>query len=179
MEPPRSRTLPDLLDEMAARAPGHEFIVGSSGDERLSYGETRARVRQLAKGLLRLGVRRDDMVALLMDNRPEWLLIDFAAALLTIPRFGGQDYLAALGELGGPGGSRLPHLRRVVVHGDPHAALTAFDTLWDLGQDVPDAEIDAAQRAVSPEDVAYILYTSGTTSAPKGVQLCHGGLIEN
>src|SRR5712691_521936 len=151
MEPPRSRTLPDLLDEMAARAPGHEFIVGSSGDERLSYGETRARVRQLAKGLLRLGVRRDDMVALLMDNRPEWLLIDFAVALLgatlvpistwsrprelayvlnhseaatllTIPRFGGQDYLAALGELGGPGGSRLPHLRRVVGPGGRHAA---------------------------------------------------------
>jgi fatty-acyl-CoA synthase len=40
-------------------------------------------------------------------------------------------------------------------------------------------EIDAARRAVSPDDVAYILYTSGTTSTPKGVQLCHGGLVEN
>jgi fatty-acyl-CoA synthase len=208
MEPPRSRTLPDLLDEMAARLPGHEFIVGSTGSERLSYGETRARARQLAKGLLRLGVRRGDMVALLMDNRPEWLLIDFAVALLgatlvpistwsrprelayvlnhcaagtllTIPRFGAQDYLAALGGLGGPGGSRLPYLRRVLVQGEPRSTLTAFDTLWDLGASVPDAEIDAAQRAVSPEDVAYILYTSGTTSTPKGVQLCHGGLVEN
>ncbi|MGH7372945.1 MAG: AMP-binding protein [Candidatus Rokuibacteriota bacterium] len=208
MERPQSHTLPDLLDEMAARQPGHEFIVGSSGVERLSYVETRARVRQLAKGLLRLGVRRGDMVALLMDNRSEWLLLDFAVALLgatlvpistwsrprelayvlnhceaqtllTIPHFGGQDYLAALAELGGPGGSRLPHLRRVVVQGEPHSTLIAFDTLWGLGQDVPDAEIDAAQRAVSPEDVACILYTSGTTSTPKGVQLCHGGLIEN
>ena len=78
MAHPRSRTLPDLLDEIAARDPAHEFIVGSA--ERLSYAETRARARRLAKGLRRLGVRRGDKVALLMGNRPEWLLIDFAVA---------------------------------------------------------------------------------------------------
>jgi fatty-acyl-CoA synthase len=67
---PRSRTLPDLLDEITALDPAHELIVG--GGERLSYAETRARARRLAKGL-RLGVRRGDKVALLMGNRPEWL----------------------------------------------------------------------------------------------------------
>src|SRR5262245_14394513 len=80
MDPPRSRTLPDLLDEIAARDPGHEFIV--SGSQRLSYADTRARARQLARGLRSLGVRRGDTVALLMSNRPEWLLVDFAVALL-------------------------------------------------------------------------------------------------
>jgi fatty-acyl-CoA synthase len=208
MNRPASHTLPDLLDELATCQPEHELIVSSSGTERLTYAETRARARKLAKGLLRLGVKRGDMVALLMNNRPEWLLIDFAVTLLgatlvpistwsrpreleyvlnhcaagtlvTIPRFGGQDYLGALGELGGPGGSRLPQLRRVVVAGDAPAPLTAFDALWGLGRDVNDGEIDAAQRAVSPQDVAYVLYTSGTTSTPKGVQLCHGGLIDN
>jgi fatty-acyl-CoA synthase len=202
---PVARTLPDLLDELAARQPGHEFIVGGSGAERLSYAETRARVRRLAKGLLRLGVQRGDMVALLMTNRPEWLLIEFAVAmlgatlvpistwsrpreleyvlnhcaagtLLTVPRFGGQDYLGALAE----GASRLPHLRRIVVAGGERpGSQIDFDALPDLGRDVSDAEIDAAQRAIRPEDVAYILYTSGTTSTPKGVQLCHGGLVEN
>jgi len=203
---PRSRTLPDLLDEITARDPAHELIVGAR--ERLSYAETRARARRLAKGLLRLGVRRGDKVALLMGNRPEWLVIDFAVTMLgatlvpistwsrarelgyvldhcdattliTIARFGGQDYLGMLAELGGPGGARLPKLARVAVVDGERGGLTPFDALWDLGGAVDDAELDAAQRAVKAEDVAYILYTSGTTSTPKGVQLAHGGLVEN
>ncbi|MGH7306380.1 MAG: AMP-binding protein, partial [Candidatus Rokuibacteriota bacterium] len=61
MAHPRSRTLPDLLDEISARDPAHELIVG--GPTRLSYAEARARAHRLAKGLLRLGVRRGDKVA--------------------------------------------------------------------------------------------------------------------
>jgi fatty-acyl-CoA synthase len=209
---PRSCTLPDLLDEIAAREPGREFIVAAA--ERLSYGETRSRAREIARGLLAFGVRRGDKVALLMPNRPEWLLIDFAATLLgatlvpistwsrarelaytldhsdastliTVERFGNQDYAGMLAELGGPGSPRLPKLRRLVVLERPHAlagppgASVTLDDLVRLGSEVGDGEVDAAQRAVTPEDVAYILYTSGTTSTPKGVQLAHGGLVEN
>src|SRR5262249_60504042 len=65
------------------------------------------------------------------------------------------------------------------VHEGRSGALTPLDSLPELGVTVGDAELDAAQRAVTPDDVAYILYTSGTTSTPKGVQLCHGGLVEN
>src|SRR5258707_7058535 len=90
-----------------------------------------------------------------------------------------------LAELGGPGSSRLPSLRRGVVlgrsaapAGRPGASVT-LDDLVSTGTGVGDAEIDAVQRAVAPDDVAYILYTSGTTSTPKGVQLQHGGLVEN
>jgi len=204
---PRSRTLPDLLDEITARDPGHELIVG--GGERLSYAETRERARRLAKGLRRLGIRRGDTVALLMGNRPEWLVIDFAVAMLgatlvpistwsrarelgyvldhcdastliTIARFAGQDYLGMVAELGGPSSARLPKLARVVVvDGERQGPLIPFDSLEDLGASLGDAELEEARRAVAPDDVAYILYTSGTTSTPKGVQLCHGGLVEN
>ena len=207
VESPRSRTLSQLLDEMASRQPPHEFIVGA--EARLTYAETRTRVRRLAKGLYGLGVRGGEKVALLMNNRTEWLLVDFAVTLLgatlvpistwsrarelayvlnhcdattfiTVDRFLGQDYLAMLAEIGAPGSDRLPQLRRVVSVGDARpAGMVPFEDLWNMGADVSDATLDACQHAVGPDDVAYILYTSGTTSTPKGAQLQHRGLIEN
>jgi len=139
MKPPASRTLPDLLDELAARQADHEFIVG--GGQRLSYAESRARARQLARGLRGLGVGRGEMVALLMDNRPEWLVVGFAvtmlgatlvpistwsrpreleyvlnhcqaATLVTLPGFGSQDYLRALDQSTGRLASPKNHRRR-------------------------------------------------------------------
>ncbi|MCY4481018.1 MAG: AMP-binding protein [Rhodospirillales bacterium] len=80
MQPPDAKTIPDLLDELAARYPDHEALVG--GETRLTYRELREEVRRLAKGLHALGVRRGDKVGLLMGNRPEWILADFAIALL-------------------------------------------------------------------------------------------------
>ena len=50
--------------------------------QRLSYAQTRERARRLAKGLRRLGVVAGDRVALIMTNRPEWLLINFAVTML-------------------------------------------------------------------------------------------------
>ena len=77
---PASRTIPDLIDEMARRFPDREALVGSG--ERYTYRELRAEVRRVARGLAALGVRRGDKVAILMGNRPEWLIADFAITLL-------------------------------------------------------------------------------------------------
>src|SRR5215468_7965811 len=158
---PESRTLPDLLDEMAERHPAREFVVGAGG-ERLSYAVVRDRARHLAAGLAELGVARGDTVALLMNNRPEWIVADFAVTLLgatlvplstwsrprelgyvldhsdastliTVPGFLGQDFLAALAELGGPGSARLPRLRRVVVAGGASGAFPALDEVERRG----------------------------------------------
>ena len=71
-KPDRAR----LLAELAERHPGTEFVVG--GARRLRYPEFRAEVRRFARGLHALGVRRGDKVAILMGNRPEWLVADFA-----------------------------------------------------------------------------------------------------
>jgi fatty-acyl-CoA synthase len=63
-------TLGQMLDEAAARDPAHEAIVFR--DERVSYGELKARADAFAMGLVALGLRRGDHVVLWMPNRVEW-----------------------------------------------------------------------------------------------------------
>ena len=195
MRPPDAKTIPDLLDELAARYPDHEALVG--GGTRLGYRALRDAVRRLAKGLHALGVRRGDKVALLMGNRPEWILAAFATVLLgatlvaintwatarelahllthsdtrfliTVDRFLKHDYLATLDALGRDGDA-LAGVREIVrVGGPPDHPARRFETLWELAGTVDDAAIERAQAAVRGEDVAYLLYTSGTTALPKG-----------
>jgi fatty-acyl-CoA synthase len=77
---PRSGTLGGLIDEMAAARPNAEAIVFRG--ERLTYAALRERADTLARALLALGVRKDDRVAVLLPNRPEWLIAAVAAGKL-------------------------------------------------------------------------------------------------
>src|SRR5256886_3834724 len=77
---PQSRTLGALIDEMAAARPDAEAVVFRG--ERLTYAALRDRADTLARALLALGVRKGDRVAVLLPNRPEWLVAAVAAAKL-------------------------------------------------------------------------------------------------
>ena len=74
--PPHSRTLGDLLDEMARARPDADAVI--FGEQRLTYGTLQARADELARALLAVGVRKGDRVAVLLPNRPEWLVAAFA-----------------------------------------------------------------------------------------------------
>src|SRR5690349_10004779 len=74
---PASRTLGDLVDEMAAATPNAEALVFC--DERLDYAGLKVRVDVFARALLAVGIRRGDRVALLVTNRTEWVVGAFAA----------------------------------------------------------------------------------------------------
>ena len=203
---PVSRTIADLIDEMAQRYPDREALVGSG--KRYTYRTLRAEVRRMARALHALGVRHGDKVAILMGNRPEWLIADFAITLLggvmvgintwatarelmyvlahsdsriliTVDRFLKHDYRTLLKALE-PRRERLPRLEHIVCLGDDvPAGWLRFADLGRFADQVPEVAIDLAQRAVGPDDVAYLLYTSGSTALPKGVLLLHRGLIEN
>jgi fatty-acyl-CoA synthase len=206
MNLPRSRTFAGLLDEMAERFGERNFVTDR--DRRLSYAQFRAEVRQLAKGLHALGVRRDDKVALIMGNQAEWLVADFAvtllggilvavntwwkqgelqhalastdtSVLLMVDSYLGNDYTAALAGIGDLA-QACPQLRAIVGLGErlPAGALR-YEDLLARGRAVSDGELDAAQRAVQPDDTAYLLFTSGSTSRSKAVRLTHRGCIEN
>src|SRR5438105_5175618 len=75
---PRSRTLGALVDEMAATRPDAEAVIFRG--ERLTFAALREHADALARALLALGVRKDDRVAILLPNRPEWLITAVGAA---------------------------------------------------------------------------------------------------
>src|SRR3989440_12946817 len=77
---PRSRTLGVLIDEMAAARPDAEAVVFRG--ERLTYAALRDRADTLARALLAVGVRKGARVAVLLPNRPEWLVAAFAIGKL-------------------------------------------------------------------------------------------------
>ena len=203
---PTSRTIAGLLDEQATRFGAREALVG--GGARYTYAQLREEVRAFAKGLSAIGVRKGDHVAILMGNRPEWVIADLAVCtlgavmvavntwvtarelcyvlahsdaklLIASDHFLKYDYFAMLGELE-PIAGALPRLERI-VHVGPrgYKESLSFVEVYARGHAVPDQEIARAARAVDSADVAYLLYTSGSTSTPKGVQLQHYALIEN
>ena len=203
---PTSRTVPGLLDEQATRFPDREALVG--GDARYTYAQLREEVRAFAKGLHALGVRRGDHVAILMGNRPEWVIADLAICalgavmvavntwvtarelcyvlahsdaklLIASDHFLKYDYFAMLAELE-PLAAALPKLARIVHVGErAYKDSLPFAGVYARGRAVADEEIERTARAIDPCDVCYLLYTSGSTSTPKGVQLQHYALIEN
>lgn len=206
MDIPDARTLPGLLAEMANRHPERNFVTDET--RRVSYSELLIEARGLAKGLHTLGVRHGSKVAILMGNQVEWIVVCFAVTMLggvlvavntwwrqrelhhalsisdstlliMVDRYGSNDYTAALHELGDLK-VEFPFLQNIVCLGkDAPPGARAYADLPLLGQAVTDDEIDLAVNAVRPEDVAYILFTSGSTSKSKAVQLQHRGLVEN
>lgn len=80
MKPPFARTLFDILDEQASGRP--EAIAAIEGEDTITYAALALRARQLANLLYKLGARRGDRIAMLLDNRIAWLEVCFASSAL-------------------------------------------------------------------------------------------------
>ncbi len=173
---------------------GDDVAVRTADDAvTLTWNELRHRAHAIAGGLAGLGVSKGDTVALMLNNRPEFIPIDLAAVSLgAIPFSIYQtsspeqiEYLlsdagsrvavvesAFLDQIGAAK-QRLPDLEHVVVvDGDAGAR-----TLSDL--EAADPEFDPAPIAeqIDADDLLTLIYTSGTTGPPKGVQLTHRNLM--
>ncbi len=75
---PKSRTLGDLLDELATRYGNREAVVWEGA--RLTYSQLKKEADIFARSLLSMGIKNGDHVALISSNRPEWLIAMFAIA---------------------------------------------------------------------------------------------------
>ena len=160
----------------------------------LTWAALAQRVDAVAGGLAKLGVRRGDTVALMIGNRPEFHLVDLAVTTIGATPFSIYQTLPPeqIAYVVGDAGARLaiaetallpnllaarrelPGLERVVVIGAGEAGTIP---LGEVEGSNPGFEVEAAWRAVTPEDVLTLIYTSGTTGPPKGVQLVHRNIM--
>lgn len=166
------------------------------GKTRLTWRQVRERVEALAAGLSRIGVRHGDTVALMLKNRPEFLFADLAIMALgatpfslyatlpaaqIVPLLDNSDARIVLCErafLNQIRGAQKdwPALATVVLlEGDGGAGTIDWSDVEKGGAEGFDFE--AAVAAVRPDDLATIVYTSGTTGPAKGVELPHSSVI--
>ncbi len=192
-----STTIGANLADTVRRHGSRDALVDVPTGRRWSYDELHAAVLELAAGMLRAGVAVGDRVGIWSPNRPEWTLVQYAAAevgailvnvnpayrvheleyvldqagirlVVAAPRFRAADYAAMLAEVA----PRCVALEQVVLLDTP-----AWDSLAAGGRD--DAAVAAVAVGLHPDDPINIQYTSGTTGFPKGATLSHRNILNN
>jgi long-chain acyl-CoA synthetase len=171
----------------------------------ISWRSAAEQVKALARGLRALGVNPGDRVGLVAENRPEWMIADFAimaAGAITVPAYTThtvEDHRHLLSNSGAKAvivsTAALAH--RVMPAADQISTITAIITIEPLksgqlshaevhswaevaarGAALPD-EVASWVAAVKRDDVACLIYTSGTGGVPKGVMTTHANIFAN
>jgi long-chain acyl-CoA synthetase len=189
-----------LLQPMIDRAfrdPGWPVAAYREDDHfvDVTAGELHDRVRQLAKGLIGCGVEAGDRVALMSHTRLEWLLVDYAILAVggvTVPIYetssaeqlqwilGDSEAVALVVET-----PAMAQMHAAIAEAAPacRASFTIEEgglaELVRRGQHVDDKALDGRIAWLTRDDLATIVYTSGTTGRPKGCAITHGNLRAN
>ena len=205
MPVPQITTLNDLFFRVASAANPRAVLWQDefSQWQPLSSDQIYQRVRALATAFLELGAKKGDRIALISENRWEWIVTDFAtlavgaADVPLYPTLTGEQIAEQIRDAGcriAVVSTRMQfdklasvrdktHLERIVMMDAPapEGAIALSEMLGDADARGPERDpvFDALAHSVAPHDLATLIYTSGTTGEPKGVALTHGNIAAN
>ncbi|MDX6749930.1 AMP-dependent synthetase/ligase [Geminicoccaceae bacterium 1502E] len=203
--PDLGANLVELFDRTAVRLGDAPFLWQKRAGRWQSWSWRRVAEESeaLARCLAGRGVAPGDRVAIIADSRPEWVVADLAilkAGAVSVPVFttyAGADYRFILAHAGtvaavAAGGAvaqrllpelaALPDLRTLVLLDEETAAAPGAVATLGYGAALEEGAVGApltAGRARQGEDLACLIYTSGTGGRPKGVMLPHRSLLAN
>ncbi|UCF31123.1 MAG: long-chain fatty acid--CoA ligase [bacterium] len=203
-------TLVKMVDVRAERY-GDRTVMERKRDgiwQAVSWRDLSRSYREVARGLLTLGLEKGDRMAILSENRPEWAFADlgcFAMEGVVVPLYwtltpaqveyilrdcsarvvfvSNAQYLDTVLKVK-PG---LPELK-YVIYFDPVPAdrledgVLSMEELMQMGRDAPPEAWETMGRCIAEacgKDLATIIYTSGTTGEPKGVMISHDNFLSN
>ncbi len=183
-------SLADIVRHHALKSPERPAIHYATDGRTWSFAKLDRESNQVAQRLAKAGVGAHDRVAHLDKNAPEYFTYLFGSAKLNAASVAvnwrlapaemeyilnnsearvllvGDEFLGHLAQM------KLPHIREIVVVGDPGSSGYPTYEQW-----VADAPADDPRVSPKPGDTCYQLYTSGTTGLPKGVELTHENFL--
>lgn len=200
-------SIPDMLRKNAARFQGRPALKYRKLEKfaTLTYGEFYERALMTARGLKKVNVKPGDRVAILSENRTEWVIADMGilcAGAITVPIYptntpeqteyvlnhsdarvvfvSSMNQYAKLVKIR----ASIPNVELVVsseqFRGDPALPVRAFHQFLETNLPITandKKQLEAGIDRIRPDDLQTIIYTSGTTGVPKGVMLKHQNIL--
>ncbi|MDQ2772519.1 MAG: AMP-binding protein, partial [Bacteroidota bacterium] len=192
----------DILPHQLANKPKKDALASKIDDQwvPVSTQQVLDQANLVSLGLVSLGLKHGDKVAIISMNRPEWMLADFgisqigATSVPMYPSITVEDYKYIFTDAG----VRAIFVADKKLYDKVHEAIAGLDIpvaniftfdkiagarhfseLLELGKKGNIADLEPLKAAVEPDDLLTLIYTSGTTGQPKGVMLTHDNILSN
>lgn len=191
----------DLLNLSLEKFNKEDIVAAKRNGEWIKYSTQRFvdETNAVSRGLISKGIKKDDKVAIMSPNRPEWNICDFgimqigATQVPMYPTLAENDikFIAKDADI------RLvfvsdkalyDKLNTVRTRDNASFEIFSFDKIegvpnWteivELGRNNNGIDLDQYRNEIKPDDLLTLIYTSGTTGTPKGVMLTHNNLVSN